>query len=176
MNQWVFACSLTPIALACLTEVLMRQYLRMHLAGLRAVLTSRRNHAQRRVLRTSAGLAVALLLAACSRSTDPSSALLRVHNAGTIELLDLRVIFPDTAVSFGAVATGATTDYRLVPGGVYRYAAFSFTHQGAGVGQPVDDWVGEVPLEGRRFTYTLQLMTTAQGQPGIAILSVAKDP
>jgi hypothetical protein len=85
----------------------------------------------------------------------------------------VRVVFPDTSLFFGAVPVGATTDYHPAPGGVYSQAAFHFTHEGNSVSQPVDDWVGEVPMKGHRFTYNVRLVTTAEG-PGIAIVSIVK--
>lgn len=116
-----------------------------------------------------------LFVASCSSATDPASATLRVRNAGITPLLDLRVGFERATIDFGDVAAGATTEYRASNGGVYGYSSFRFTHEGAQVEQPVIDFVGEVPLEGRRFTYVLKLMTTIEGEPFITIQSVTRD-
>lgn len=142
---------------------------------MRVILRRRCVRAERHARLTVALLGLGILSAGCALFTGPSSTSLRIRNEGTSPLLALRVIFPETAISFGDVAGGATTDYRTVPGGAYRYSAFTFTHEGQAVSQLVDDWVGEVPLEGRRFTYRLKLFTNSQGEPGIAILGVAKD-
>ena len=56
---------------------------------------------------------------------------------------------------YGDVPAGATTDYVEMPGGVYGYAAYDFELDGAMTQQAVIDWVGEKPLSGSDFTYTL---------------------
>lgn len=100
---------------------------------------------------------------------------MRIHNAGSIALTDLRVGFPEVTLDFGDVAPGASTEYHASHGGVYAYSSFRFTHDGAQVVQPVIDFVGEEPLQGRQFTYTLELLTTVEGEPFISIRSVRKD-
>lgn len=112
----------------------------------------------------------------CDRATAPVLASLRIYNAGSAPLTGLRVGFPDAEVSFGDVPAGATTGYRVVSGGVYRYAAYRFVHEGDTIGQPVEDWFGEVPMRGERFTYTLALNPASGSPPTIDLLGVAKDP
>ena len=69
----------------------------------------------------------------------------------------LTVLFPDSQTAFGDVAVGATTAYRTVARGVFRYAAYRLDIDGEIVTQPVIDWVGESPMEGRSFTYTIDV-------------------
>jgi hypothetical protein len=110
----------------------------------------------------------------CSWFTSPDTQQLRVTNAGSQPLTALRVYFPDTMISYGDIPVGATSGYVDVPGGVYRYSAFSFNHNGAEVMQRVDDFVGEVPMKGRRFTYVLAF-AIVNHEPVIVIKSAAKD-
>jgi hypothetical protein len=120
--------------------------------------------------------ALGTLAPGCDTSTGPPAASLRIRNAGATPLSALRVGFPEAGVAIGDVPAGATTAYHAVPGGVYGYAAFRFTHQGKEVIQPVIDWVGEAPLEGRRFTYTVALITSDDRRgPWIDLLDVARD-
>ena len=86
----------------------------------------------------------------------------------------LRVSFPDEIINYGDVPAGATTGYVDVPAGVYQYSAFRFQYNGAEVRQLVDDFVGEVPMKGHRFTYTLEFVDLPD-DPIIAIRSVSKD-
>jgi hypothetical protein len=65
------------------------------------------------------------------------------------------VVFPEEEIAFGDVPAGATTGYLDVPQGVYAYAAYRLVVDGEQVTQPVIDWVGEEPLEGKAFTYTI---------------------
>jgi hypothetical protein len=44
-----------------------------------------------------------------------------------------------------------------VPNGVFGYAAYRLDVDGDIVTQPVIDWVGERPMEGRAFTYTIDV-------------------
>jgi hypothetical protein len=105
--------------------------------------------------RITLSLAGALLLAACGADDEPVR--LRVANVGAVPIRDLTVMFPDERVSFGDVPAGATTAYEDVHRGVYLYAAYRFERDGALISQPVIDWVGEEPLPGEAFTYSLAL-------------------
>ena len=118
-------------------------------------------------------LLVALALAGCS-VLGPDAAALRVYNAGTEALGDLTLFSPGSEVSFGSIAPGAWSEYRVMPGGVYPYSAFEFTYNGTRVSQPVTDFVGESPMKGSRFTYTLSL-TTSGTTAWINITSVVRD-
>jgi hypothetical protein len=53
-----------------------------------------------------------------------------------------------------------------MPGGIFRYAAFRYQHGGRFLGQPVIDWVGEVPLMVGFYTYELSV----QQSSGIALI------
>jgi hypothetical protein len=117
-------------------------------------------------------LVLALSMAGCS-TLGPDAAELRVHNAGTEPLVALTVYSPGSEVDFGTISPGQTSGYRVMPGGVYSYSAFAFTHDGERVEQPVIDFVGESPMRGSRFTYTLNLNTTPTRF--LAITSVVRD-
>lgn len=80
---------------------------------------------------------------------------LRLVNQSAYTLENLVVRFPESEVAFGDLAPGETSDYREVPLGVYRYAAYRVDVEGQHYEQPVIDWVGEVPLPGTAFTYLL---------------------
>jgi len=74
---------------------------------------------------------------------------------GSAPIRNLTVLFPEEQVHFGDVAVGATSTYVDVQHGVYRYAAYRLEVDGTLVTQPVIDWVGEEPMEGQSFTYSL---------------------
>ncbi len=123
-------------------------------------------------------------VSACSIPTPaPStSQQLRIVNAGSVNITGLSVLFPGesadapaTQVEFGDIAAGQTTEYRTVPGGVYRYAAYAYQLNGLPVNQAVVDWVGETPIRGTKFTYRIAL--NPQEPPGgqIQLLEVRLD-
>jgi hypothetical protein len=87
----------------------------------------------------------------------PGTPRLRITNGGAVTIENLTILFPDDRVEFGDVAPGQTTDYEDVPNGVYSYAAYELEIGGQMVTQPVIDWVGEEPLDGMAFTYTLEI-------------------
>lgn len=103
--------------------------------------------------RRATWIAALLLLGACGWGSE--SARLRVTNAGSVPIRNLTLLFPEDQIAFGDIAVGATTKYTEAPHGVFRYAAYRFEVDGAIVTQPVIDWVGEVPIEGESFTYSL---------------------
>jgi hypothetical protein len=111
-------------------------------------------------------LLVFVLASACSTPKDGATALqkLRIENVGTVDIKGLTALFPGATadspaalVEFGDVPAGKTTDYRSVPSGVYRYAAYEYTLDGSTVQQAVMDWVGESPMKGSNFTYRVRL-------------------
>jgi hypothetical protein len=132
----------------------------------------------------SVGVAAAMIagaLACGCAGSSPTSASpsptatgtprLRLVNSGSVSLSALVVIFPDERVEFGDVAAGATTTYRSFSRGVYRYAAYQARLGDRIVSQPVIDWVGEKPMNGDAFTYTIE---AAEGPPwGVNIRLVA---
>jgi hypothetical protein len=106
------------------------------------------------------------LAAGCALPTSTPGTLqqLRIANSGTSDITGLIVLFPGptddapaTRIEFGDIPAGKTTQYRSVPGGVYRYAAFEYTLGGQTVNQPVVDWIGENPMQGMKFTYRIAL-------------------
>ena len=108
-----------------------------------------------------------LFISACQPAVNtiqPPQQQLRVVNSGSEDIKGLKVLFPGptadaeaTRVVFGDVPTGQTTEYRYVPSGVYRYAAYEYSLDGRVVTQPVVDWMGESPVEGEKFTYRIEL-------------------
>lgn len=100
---------------------------------------------------------------------------LRLRNSGTAPITNLRVLFPEQEIAFGDVPPGATTVYKAVPKGVYRYAAYRYDVNGETVTQPVIDWVGESPIEGSSFTYTITYDPAAQPFQRIQLLDVNRD-
>jgi WD40 repeat protein len=89
-------------------------------------------------------------------TTSPTQKL-RIINQSDIALHNMIVVFPDERIEFGDVPGGTTTEYRDVPQGVYRYAAYDVEVNGQSYEQPVVDWVGETPMQGENFTYTIDL-------------------
>ncbi len=100
---------------------------------------------------------------------------LRIRNSGTIPIKGLVVVFPDDRISYGDVEAGATTDYRVVPHGVFTYAAYEFAADGKVILQPVVDWVGEKPLVGEDFTYTIDKDPARAPAPQIRLSDVQRD-
>jgi hypothetical protein len=89
---------------------------------------------------------------------------------------NLTVVFPDfVRVPFGDVAVGMTTEYEPVRDGVYRYAAYRLEINGEIVSQPVIDWVGEQPMEGQDFTYTIEVDTTRPRYQWVRLTRVTRD-
>ncbi len=100
---------------------------------------------------------------------------LRIKNSGTIPIKDLVVVFPDERIAFGDVEAGATTDFKPVASGVYAYAAYMYDQDGKSVMQPVTDWIGEKPLVGELFTYTIDRDPTRAPAPQIRLDEVTRD-
>ena len=101
---------------------------------------------------------------------------LRLTNVGPMAARNLTVVFPDFVhVPFGDVAAGTTTEYEPVRDGVYRYAAYRLEINGEIVSQPVIDWVGEQPMEGRDFTYAIDVDATQPRYQWVRLISVMRD-
>jgi WD40 repeat protein len=116
-----------------------------------------------------------LLLAGCTKTTEPEKPIqstsptvistntpgtpqkLRISNQSGLALHHLVVVFPNDRIEFGDVPAGVTTDFKTVPHGVYRYAAYEVEVNGQKYAQPVMDWVGETPASGVDFTYFIQV-------------------
>ncbi len=95
-----------------------------------------------------------IILSSCT-SQSAEVPRLRVTNNGSVLIEDLVVLFPEDSIAFGDVPAGTTTDYKGVPDGVFSYAAYQFVVDGQVVTQPVIDWIGESPMSGMLFTYTI---------------------
>jgi hypothetical protein len=100
---------------------------------------------------------------------------LRIVNSSPNAITNLRVLFPEEEISFGNVGPNATTDYKVFPKGVYGYAAYRYDLNGQTVTQPVIDWVGESPIEGSAFTYTLTFDPNNPNFQRIELTNVTRD-
>jgi hypothetical protein len=120
---------------------------------------------------------VMLCQAGCESPASPSAdgSRLRIVNTGPAGAVALTVLFPDDQIVFGNVSAGATTSYRPVPNGVCRYAAYRLEVDGVIVTQPVIDWVGETPMEGRAFTYTIDVDTRRSRSQIVRLMNVTRD-
>ena len=97
---------------------------------------------------------------------------LRIINQSDIPLHNLVVVFPDERIEFGNVPGGTTMEYRDVPQGVYRYAAYEVEVKGQSYEQPVVDWIGETPMQGENFTYIIDVDPARWQTEGQVILLV----
>jgi hypothetical protein len=135
----------------------------------------------RRSLRLPNGaylLSVLLCLGGCGwldSEINPEPPRLRITNVGSTPILGLSVVFPYDRISFGDIPVGATTQYKAVPSGVYRAAAYSLRIDGAIVTQPVLDWVGEEPMEGHAFTYALDVDPRRPQLQVVQLVNVTRD-
>ncbi len=107
---------------------------------------------------------------------------LRVTNNSDTDILDLVVLFPGldgnseaNRVEFGDIKAGQTTEYKDVPSGVYKYAAYEYTLDKHSVSQFVIDWVGERPMAGNKFTYQIILDTNKVEGDQIVLVAVVVD-
>ena len=96
---------------------------------------------------------------------------LRIRNNGPLPIRNLVVMFPESNTSFGDVPVGSITEYRPVPGGIFRYAAFRYQQGEQFLTQPVIDWVGEVPLIYGFYTYEISVQ---QGDGIVLIVGISK--
>ena len=84
--------------------------------------------------------------------------------------------FPADDIVFGDISPNETTEYKEVPNGVFRYAAYTFEADGPVDGQAVIDWIGEGPLDGSHFTYALDFDPSRVNQnETIRLLKVTTD-
>ena len=112
---------------------------------------------------------ITVLISSCNvpsvnPTVTPVFQQLRIVNSGVQDIEGLVVLFPGSTadseaieVEYGDVPAGATTEYQNVPGGVYQYSAYEYFWKGGLVTQPVIDWVGESPMTGDKFTYSILL-------------------
>jgi hypothetical protein len=119
-------------------------------------------------------IALSVILANC-QSPSPQSPHLRIVNGGTTPVKNLTVLFPQDEIEFGDIPAGATTEYKEVPNGVFRYAAYRFEMDGRIITQPVIDWVGEEPMEGNAFTYTIEVDFSRPQLQMVLLISVTRD-
>ena len=110
-----------------------------------------------------------------SAQPAPSFQTLRISNAGARSLEGLVVVFPDERVAFGDLAAGGTTPYRAFSKGVFRYAAYEHRVGATTISQPVTDWVGELPMPGQAFTYSIEAVDGPPRGLNIKLVSTTRD-
>jgi hypothetical protein len=116
-------------------------------------------------------LALGLVFAIYS-TTRPQ--YLRITNIGTTTVKGLVVLGYDP-IEFGDVPAGATTEYKKVSHGVYGCACYQFEVDGQIIIQPLTDMVGEIPLTGKAFTYTIDFDFSRSELERIRLISVTRD-
>ena len=105
----------------------------------------------------------------------PSTAHLRISNSGKMDVKNLTVLFPEDQIKFGDISASSTTDYLDVPNGVFGYAAYQFEFDGQLMIQSVTDWVGEIPLAGINFTYTIDFNSSRPQWGMVKLIEVVID-
>lgn len=118
---------------------------------------------------------VALLGAVSLLACAPQGQRLRLINQSAVPISNLSVLFPEQEVAFGDVAANATTEYKVFPKGVYGYAAYRYDMNGKTITQPVIDWVGEKPMQGSAFTYTILFDPNNPQLQAVQLVKVARD-
>ncbi len=58
---------------------------------------------------------------------------------------------------------------------MYGYAAYRYDLNGETITQPVIDWVGETPMEGNSFTYTIAFNPDNPNMMRIELVNVTRD-
>ena len=96
----------------------------------------------------------AVVLSGCNLPAANAPSL-RIINNGSVPIKNLVVLFPQDRIEFGDVPAGTTTEYKEASNGVFRYAAYQFEVDGQTVTEPAIDWIGENPMSGILFTYTI---------------------
>ncbi|NQU29172.1 MAG: hypothetical protein HQ525_00740 [Anaerolineae bacterium] len=110
-----------------------------------------------------------------TKTQAPLTARLRIYNSGKMDVENLIVLFPEDGIKFGDISAGSTTEYLDFPNGVFGYAAYQFEIDGQMITQPVTDWVGEVPLDGNTFTYTIDFSSNRPQWEMIKFIEVTID-
>ncbi len=121
-------------------------------------------------------LLLAVLLGIALSGCTPRVPRLRIINEGPTTIKNLVVLFPQDKIAFGDVPAGTATAYKDVPNGVYQYSAYRFDRDGRPVFQPVIDWMGEVPMSGNSFSYTVDFVPSADNSRfTVELMKVERD-
>jgi hypothetical protein len=103
-----------------------------------------------------------LVAGGCTTAKDSAAdgVELRVANRSDRDFDTVDVTFMGGTSSYGAVARGATSEYKPVSGDAYRYGLVVVTSGGETFRfQPID-YVGETPLAPGRYTFALNIEPT----------------
>ena len=106
---------------------------------------------------------------------QPEAPRLRIANQGKLDIDSLTVIFPEDRIVYTDIAADSTTEYREVPHGVYGYAAYQVEVDGQFIELPVIDWVGEGPMLGDDFTYSLDVDPARSRWQVVQVIQVTRD-
>ncbi len=123
----------------------------------------------------TASTAITTSTATTASTPTPQTPRLRIKNSGTMAVENLTVYFPEDEINFGDIAASTTTEYQDVPNGVFGFAAFRFELDGQVSLQPVEDWVGEVPLQGNNFSYTIDFNPNRSPWGMVRLIDVSVD-
>ena len=132
------------------------------------------HYTSRSVLLVLIGITISTLLGGCG-SSSPQIPQLRIMNDGAMPIENFTILFPEDEISFGNIPANSTSEYLEVPNGVYRYAAYRYTVDGVSFNQPVEDWVGETPLVGSNFTYTINFNVNRSRWEMVKLIDVSID-
>jgi hypothetical protein len=120
-------------------------------------------------------IVLGIVLSSC-KSQSAQKSRLRIVNIGLLPINNLIVVFPQNRIRFGDIPARTTTEYQNIPNGVFSYAAYEFEVDDKTISQPVSDWVGEHPMRGNSFTYTIEFdPNRANTGDIIRLVSVKKD-
>ena len=96
---------------------------------------------------------------------------LRLTNNTGRAIEGVQVSAPDVTLRFGPLAAGASSEYQLPAGAVYRYAALEVRYaDGTTQSLQPADYVGELPLSPGRYTYVLSTVQGPQTAGGSSLV------
>jgi hypothetical protein len=118
------------------------------------------------------------LAAGCAptKSPQPSTVQIRLKNAGTVPIENIRVNFQGQTETFDTLAPGANSPYRTIAK-TYRYAYIEATVAGQRAIVQPEDFVGETLLPSGKYTWTLATDPAATQPYGrIDLQTSTRDP
>ncbi len=101
----------------------------------------------------------------------PPTPLLRVANNTNLAITRLDVLAAGVTIGYGPVGVGASSEYQVPSGAVYRYAGLDVLFaDGTGRRLQPTDYVGEIPLAPGRYTYVVSLRDDPQDAEGRSVI------